>query len=83
MVAYINDFHLMMLVVLLAAGQGLANGAEAAFNDDATNSVWIHGGRTRKPHHGQPRNRRIRMTNDDVMDLYTRAKVGTKVIVQR
>ncbi|BCM85231.1 ErfK/YbiS/YcfS/YnhG family protein [Methylobacterium indicum] len=25
----------------------------------------------------------IRMTNDDVMDLYTRAKVGTKVIVQR
>lgn len=25
----------------------------------------------------------IRMTNDDVTDLYTRAKVGTKVIVQR
>jgi lipoprotein-anchoring transpeptidase ErfK/SrfK len=25
----------------------------------------------------------IRMTNDDVMDLYTRAKVGTKVVVQR
>ena len=25
----------------------------------------------------------IRMTNDDVADLYTRAKVGTKVIVQR
>jgi lipoprotein-anchoring transpeptidase ErfK/SrfK len=25
----------------------------------------------------------IRMTNEDVMDLYTRAKVGTKVIVQR
>ena len=25
----------------------------------------------------------IRMTNDDVADLYTRAKVGAKVIVQR
>ena len=25
----------------------------------------------------------IRMTNEDVSDLYTRAKVGTKVIVQR
>ena len=25
----------------------------------------------------------IRMTNDDVADLYTRAKVGTKVVVQR
>ena len=25
----------------------------------------------------------IRMTNDDVIDLYTRAKVGTKVVVQR
>jgi lipoprotein-anchoring transpeptidase ErfK/SrfK len=25
----------------------------------------------------------IRMTNDDVMDLYERAKVGTKVVVLR
>ena len=25
----------------------------------------------------------IRMANEDVIDLYTRAKVGTKVIVQR
>jgi lipoprotein-anchoring transpeptidase ErfK/SrfK len=25
----------------------------------------------------------IRMTNEDVMDLYTHAKVGTKVVVQR
>jgi lipoprotein-anchoring transpeptidase ErfK/SrfK len=25
----------------------------------------------------------IRMTNEDVMDLYTRAKVGTRVVVQR
>jgi lipoprotein-anchoring transpeptidase ErfK/SrfK len=25
----------------------------------------------------------IRMTNDDVMDLYTRVKVGTRVVVQR
>jgi lipoprotein-anchoring transpeptidase ErfK/SrfK len=25
----------------------------------------------------------IRMTNDDVIDLYARAKVGTRVVVQR
>jgi lipoprotein-anchoring transpeptidase ErfK/SrfK len=25
----------------------------------------------------------IRMTNDDVMDLYERTRVGTRVIVQR
>lgn len=56
---------IFMLVVLLAAGNGLANGAENAFRDDAANSVWLFPTRTNKPFEGRPKNRRIVMTNDD------------------
>lgn len=56
---------IFMLVVLLAAGQGLANGAETAFRDDAANSVWLYATRTTKPYQGQPRGRRLRLSTDD------------------
>lgn len=56
---------IFMLVVLLAAGNGLANGAETAFRDDAANSVWLFPTRTNKPFEGRPKNRRIVMSNED------------------
>jgi len=45
---------IFMLVVLLGAGNGLSNGAEAEFSRDATNAVWINAGRLSKPFEGQP-----------------------------
>lgn len=56
---------IFMLVVLLAAGNGLANGAETAFRDDAANSVWLFPGRTTKAFAGRPKGRSIRMDNED------------------
>jgi len=38
---------IFMLVLLLAAGNGLQHGVEYDFRDDATNSIWIRqGGRS-------------------------------------
>ena len=56
---------IFMLVVLLAAGNGLANGAEAEFSRDAMNSVWVHGWRMSKAHEGNPIGKWVRLYNDD------------------
>ena len=56
---------IFMLVVLLGLGRGLRNGTEKSFADDATNSVWIFGGSTSRPHAGLPVNRRIIFDNGD------------------
>jgi putative ABC transport system permease protein len=57
---------IFMLVILLAAGRGIQNGAEHEFRDDATNSIWVWSGSTSMPHQGHKPGRRVRMTNDDV-----------------
>jgi putative ABC transport system permease protein len=56
---------IFMLVVLLAAGNGLANGAEAEFSRDAMNSVWVNGWRMSKAHEGNPIGKFVRLYNDD------------------
>ncbi len=56
---------IFMLVVLLAAGQALSNGAESQFARDAMNSVFLSGGRTSEPHRGQPKGRRVELDNGD------------------
>ncbi len=56
---------IFMLVVLLAAGKGLYNGATSQFLGDATNSLWIMGGRTSVPYNGFNSNRPIILENDD------------------
>ncbi len=57
---------IFMLVLLLAAGQGLSNGAKFAFGDDALNSLWISTDVTSKAYKGMNVGRRIQMENEDV-----------------
>ncbi|MEQ8522939.1 MAG: ABC transporter permease, partial [Vicingaceae bacterium] len=37
---------IFMLIILLGSGQGLKNGFELDFKDDAINSIWLWGGET-------------------------------------
>jgi putative ABC transport system permease protein len=65
---------IFMLVVLLALGRGLANGAEADFAQDALNSVWVAAGRLSKAHEGTPRGTPVKLENDD--EALARRSVG-------
>ncbi|MDF3070547.1 MAG: hypothetical protein K0R38_6148 [Polyangiaceae bacterium] len=58
-----------MLVVLLGAGQGLQNGADWEFRDDAQNSIWLSGGKTSVPYAGRSPGRAILFKNRDFDDL--------------
>ena len=57
---------IFMLVILLGSGNGLQNGVLANFNDYATNSIDLYGGRTSVPWMGYEKGRRIRMRNSDL-----------------
>ncbi len=54
-----------MLVVLLAAGKALENGAAWEFRDEAVNSIWVFTGRTSIPHAGRGIGRQISFTGAD------------------
>jgi putative ABC transport system permease protein len=56
---------ILMLIVLLGSGQGLAQGIQYQFRDDATNSIWAWAGQTSKPYQGLPPGRQVQMTNRD------------------
>lgn len=56
---------ILILVVLLGCGQGLARGIEYDFRDDATNSIWMRSGQTSVPWKGLRPGRSVQMTNDD------------------
>ena len=58
-----------MLVVLLGAGNGLENGANWEFRDDAQNSIWIGGGKTSVPYQGRSPGRPILFKNQDYKEL--------------
>ncbi|MEC9464366.1 MAG: ABC transporter permease [Myxococcota bacterium] len=73
---------IFMLVILLAAGDGVSNGVSHSFRDDAVNSLWVYGGHTQKPHDGHPVNRKITLTNDD-HELLARTISGVEYITSR
>src|SRR5688572_24025899 len=56
---------IFMLVLLLAAGQGLSNGAQAEFSRNAQNSVFVFPGRLSKPHQGNPVGKPVQLMNED------------------
>jgi putative ABC transport system permease protein len=58
-----------MLVVMVGAGRGLANGVYAEFSETATNGFFVWTERTSKPYRGLPEGRWLRMDNDDVRAL--------------
>ena len=56
---------IFMLIFLMAGGNGLQNGVEYMFKDDAINSFWIWSEQTSIPHKGLPVGRSIKMENAD------------------
>jgi putative ABC transport system permease protein len=56
---------ILMLVVLLGSGNGLANGIDYQFRDDAMNSIWVRSGTTSMPYKGLKAGRELRFTNAD------------------
>ncbi len=56
---------IFMLVALLGMGQGLQNGIEHDFRDDAINSLWIRAGKTSMPYKGLKEGRNIQFDNSD------------------
>ncbi len=58
-----------LLVVLLAAGNALENGATWEFRDDAVNSIWLFTGRTSVPFAGRGIGRQIVFDDEDFAAL--------------
>ena len=57
---------ILMLVLLLGAGQGMQNGVVSSMILDATNSIWFFSSRTSLPYNGLPPGRRIEFTEEDL-----------------
>lgn len=56
---------IFMLIILLGSGNGLKNGVEHQFRDEATNSIFIYSGRTSDLYKGLSKGRRIYPDNGD------------------
>ncbi|MES2678716.1 MAG: ABC transporter permease [Bacteroidota bacterium] len=63
--AFSVAWGIFILIILLAAGQGLRNGAQSQFGNDAANSIWIEGGKTAMPYAGYKPGREINLRNAD------------------
>ena len=73
---------IFMLIILLGAGNGLQNGIEHNFKQDAVNTIWIRSGQTSKPYKGLQPGREIRFTNEDY-DLVKNTVFGVDKIASR
>lgn len=67
--AFSVAWGIFILIILLAAGQGLRNGAQAQFGNDAANSIWVDGGETSLAFEGYKPGRHIQLTNDDYFGI--------------
>ena len=72
--AFSVAWGIFMLIVLLGSGEGLANGIEYQFRDDAINSIWVYPGQTSIPYKGLAPGRNLQLTNEDRNEI--RANVG-------
>ena len=60
---------IFMLIIMVAAGNGLYNGAMHDFQSLAANSVFLWTQPTTLPFKGFPRGRKFNFDNDDIMAL--------------
>ena len=60
---------ILMLIILLGAGEGLQHGTENQFKGDALNSVWVIPGKTSMPYAGYNAERQIKLRNEDFEDI--------------
>jgi len=60
---------IFILVILLAAGNGLENGVKKGFSGMATNTLFIWTQATSKPYKGLPKTRPFNFKNEDVQAL--------------
>jgi putative ABC transport system permease protein len=63
--AFSVAWGIFIFIILLAAGQGLKNGAQSQFGNDAANSIWVDGGQTSMAYDGYKPGRSIQLTNAD------------------
>ena len=63
--AFSVAWGIFILIILLAAGEGLRNGAQSQFGNDAANSIWIDGGQTTMAFEGYKPGKNIQLTNSD------------------
>lgn len=63
--AFSVAWGIFILIILLAAGQGLRNGAQEQFGRDAANSIWINARETSMAYAGYKPGRKIQLTNTD------------------
>ncbi|HXD93004.1 MAG TPA: ABC transporter permease [Bacteroidia bacterium] len=63
--AFSVAWGIFIMVVLSGAGNGLRNGAQSQFGNDAANSIYIEGGNTSMAYNGLKPNRQIQLNNDD------------------
>lgn len=62
---------IFMLIILLGSGNGLKNGVTSNFNDRASNTMMVWGGRTTMPYKGLKAYRRIKLNNEHIPYLKT------------
>ena len=60
---------IFMLVVLLGVSEGLQNGIETSFNDDAINSIWVRSGKTSVAYKGFKPGRIIQYSTEDFEEV--------------
>ena len=68
------SWGIFILIVLLAAGNGIMNGISDEFSDQSTNTYMIYGGETSIPFKGHGTNRSIMFNDKDIRFLETEVK---------
>ena len=68
------SWGIFILIVLLAAGNGIMNGVSKEFSDQSINVYMIYGGETSIPFKGHGTNRSIMFTDKDIRFLETEVK---------
>ena len=73
------SWGIFILIVLLAAGNGIMNGVSEQFSDQSTNVYMIYSGETSMPFKGHGINRSIMFNDRDIRFLETEVKNVDKV----